>query len=332
MDKSNLLIDFASTNKISPDLENQIKDSNSRYYKLPQRNKFISYFFELSKICKKYDCIYVHSNSATATIELLTAKLSGVKQRIIHIHNSTCTHIRIHNMLKPFFFHSYTLAIACSGLAGEWAFGKKHPYYVLNNAIDVLKYRFSETVRFQVRRELSLENKLVIGHVGKFNKQKNHLFLLDVFREILKRNRDAKLLLVGDGELKENIENKISEQQLTNSVILVGMKTNVENYLQAMDVFVFPSLYEGMPLSVLEAQASGLECILSDSITKDVDITNKVIFMSLKKSAKDWSEVILSTNTKNRTESSSENIKKMKDKKFDINTNAKVLNQIIEKK
>ena len=181
--------------------------------------------------------------------------------------------------------------IGCGKAAGEWLYGKrffeKHGK-VIYNGIDAGKFRFSSTKREQMRQQLGLEDKFVIGHVGHVQKVKNQKFLISLMPEILKRRQEAVLLLLGDGELREENWNYCKELGIEGQVLMVGNVGNVADYLCAMDVFVFPSLYEGMPLSVIEVQCNGLPCVISDSVPDDVFLTDLVKPLGLNQLREVW--------------------------------------------
>ncbi len=182
---------------------------------------------------------------------------------------------------------------ACSTEAGIYLFGKKRKFEFIPNAIDLEKFEYNEQTRKEIRKELDLEGKLVIGNVGRFNLQKNHSFLLDIFNEIVKKNKDSILLLIGTGELEENIKQKIKELKLEKRVKLLGVRKDVNKLYQAMDIFLMPSLFEGLPLTGVEAQASKLKCYFADTITKEVIISNNVKFLSLKLTPEQWADKIV---------------------------------------
>lgn len=208
-------------------------------------------------------------------------------------------------ILRPVFNKLIDVKIAPSILAAEYTFGKKivekDEVYFLHNAVDLDVYYYSEEGRKKVREEFSIDSEqLVIGHIGRFNNQKNHSFLLDVFKKINKCNPSSLLILVGNGENKQQIVSKIKKLGLDDSVILTGIRSDVTDLLSAMDVFVFPSFYEGMPNTIIEAQATGLPCILSDSITKEAKITNLLHYLSLNKTSKEWGEIALNSKVEMR--------------------------------
>ena len=292
IDKAGLRIDFSSTNVAHKVLTDELILNGSKYVKLPNRKHFLQYFIALVKVFRSYDVAHVNGNSATAAIELLAARIAGVKVRIAHNHTTKTEHLFVHRLLLPFFRKSYTVGLACSEQAGNWLFGKGN-FSVLNNAIDVDKYRYNEESRNRLRKELGIsKNAFVIGHVGKYNTPKNHFKLIEVFYDYQKTHDNAFLLCVGYGPLKCQLENRIVELGIENKVILTGERTDIPELLSAMDFFVFPSIWEGLGLAVIEAQASGLPCLLSDHVPQDVYLSDHVESLSLEQKACVWSEKI----------------------------------------
>lgn len=214
----------------------------------------------------------------------------------------------------------------CSQDAAVWLFGKKGAKraWQMNNAIDSEIFRYNPAVRENIRRQLDLKTELCFLCVARFQKQKNHLFLLEVFSQIIKLQPDAKLFLVGDGELKTAIKKKIDDLNLQNSVLLLGLRSDVNVLMQAMDVFLMPSLFEGLPVSLVEAQASGLHCVISDTISEEsILIDDLVRMVSLKDSPKKWAEEIIAFSDYERKDTSP----LILEKGYDIRENAKRLEQ-----
>lgn len=214
----------------------------------------------------------------------------------------------------------------CSQDAAVWLFGKKGAKraWQMNNAIDTEIFRYNPAVRENIRRQLDLKTELCFLCVARFQKQKNHLFLLDVFSQIIKLQPDTKLFLVGDGELQSAIEMKIDDLNLQNSVLLLGLRSDVNVLMQAMDVFLMPSLFEGLPVSLVEAQASGLHCVISDTISEEsILIDDLVRMISLKDSPKKWAEEIIAFSDYERKDTSP----LILEKGYDIRENAKRLEQ-----
>lgn len=290
MDKAGLHFDFACTNDPEKKLLDEIESKGCSYIKLPSRKKVIYYYKALKNIATNYNVAHIHGNSATSILEL--SALSAVPNRIIHNHNSVTSHPIINLLLKPFFLRSYTQAIACSELAGDWLFGKGK-YKILRNAIDVKRFTPSQEQRASTRKMFGIsEEELVIGHVGKIIKQKNHTFIIDVFAEFLKLHPKSKLLLIGGGNLEKIINEKIKTLNIEKSVVMAGLRTDIPDMMSAMDAFLFPSLWEGLPLAALEAQAAGLPVFISDVISSEVKISENCHVKSLNDDASSWARFL----------------------------------------
>lgn len=326
IDKSRYHMDFASTNDAPERLVEELKENGSKYYKLNSRMKRpLSYMRKLRKISMNYDVVHIHANSATAVLELLPAKLAGAPKRVLHIHNSTCSHKLIHKLFHPMMLKLTTDNVACSKLAGDWIF---KDYIVLNNAVDLKKYNFDVEKRSEIRKNYNIfDDDLVIGHVGKFVEQKNHNFLIDVFQEIIDRLPNSKLLLVGSGDLIDEIRLKVKNLNLQNNIIFAGMQNDASPFYSAMDMIVFPSLWEGLPLSILEAQANGLPCVISENITFEVNMGG-VQQVSLSEKASVWADIVINTNIQAREARSEEYRCRMRDCGFDIEKSVKELERI----
>ena len=242
---------------------------------------------------QEYKILHSHVRSY-ASIFIPIAKKYGLKT-IIHSH-STSNGKGISSIVKSLM--QYPLRwqadyfMGCSKDSGKWLFGEKvvnsNKYYMLQNAIDVEAYRFNDTIRVKYRSELGLKDELTFIHVGRFHPAKNHEFLLNLFAEIRKRNDNTKLILVGDGDLRPEIERQISDLQLGSSVILTGSRSDVPNLLQAADCFLFPSNWEGLPVTVVEAQASGIPCFVSNHVTKEVGISSLVKYLPIDNGIDPW--------------------------------------------
>lgn len=281
---------------------------------------------------EKYDYVLKTSHLSVAAIDLLVAKLAGVKVRVYRSSNSNATSSTTIEKIsqKVFSFLPRVFAnvkIAPSTEAAEYVFGKgcvrKGKAEILKNGLDLNTYCFNEIGREKIREEFSISDKFVVGHIGRFNKQKNHIFLIKIFKEIKKINTNAVLLLVGEGELKEEIKEQVKKEGIKNSVIFAGKRKDIPQLLSAMDVFVFPSFFEGMPNTVIEAQSTGLSCLISDSVTKEAKICKNVEYISLEQSPQEWAEKALSTNNNDREKGK----EKLKEAGYDI---SKVSNRFIE--
>lgn len=325
-------MDIVTINKVCTGFADELKKHCSQNFILPYRNSNpVRYVYELTKIIKmgKYQIVHVHGCSATMAVEMLAARLAGVKVRIAHSHNTKCDHIKADRILRPFFNKWCNVGFACSKEAGEWMFSEK-PFYVITNGIDLEKFQFNKDIRKEIRERNSFDGKFVIGHVGRFSKQKNHEKLIDIFSKTSKSIPNAKLVLIGDGELRTQIQECTQKEKL--DVFFVGLSDEVEKWLQAMDMIVFPSLFEGLPLGLVEAQAAGLPCVLSDTISTDIAITDLVKFISLEANTEEWVSAITALHEKfDRFERIDFVKKQIRDAHFDIKTNCVDLCGLYEK-
>ncbi|MBR3789232.1 MAG: glycosyltransferase family 1 protein, partial [Clostridia bacterium] len=302
-----------------------IKKNNNKVFVLPFRNSNpLKYVIALKKIIKenKYDIVYVHGNSATMAVELISAKLAGCKVRVAHSHNTQCNHMKINKLLMPFFSILYTDCCACSPEAGKFLFGNRE-CYVVNNGIYVPKYEFSEEIRDKIRTQLGVENKFVIGHIGRFAYQKNQEFLINILKVVIEKGEDAVLLLVGEGETIEMVKSTAESLGVADRVIFFGTTDFVNEVVQAMDCFVFPSRFEGLGIVAIEAQASGLSCVASTEVPEKVKINDKTTFLSLESDVTVWASAVIERKTTASTRAAlvSETKKNLEKAKFDIEKN-----------
>ena len=280
-----IIIDFVVPNEIDEKLKESIDFNKSKVKVLPmklRRKRVLRYIIELSNFIKseKYDIVHVHGSSSIMATELFAAKLAGCKVRIAHSHNTVTEHKLLHYILYPLFNMLYTDAFACGEAAGKWLF-KNKKFTIINNAQCIDKFIFNENIRKDYRDKYKLNDKIVIGHVGAFNYQKNHEFLIDVFNELTKKNDKYFLVLIGEGPLFEEVKEKVYKFNLKDKVLFVGKTLYVNEWLNAMDVMVLPSRYEGLPNVLIEWQISGLPCLISNNITSSVAITDLVHFCEL---------------------------------------------------
>ena len=301
MDLAQFRVDFVVNRNIDSDYKSCINKKGSNIFILDRNRNPLKYMFLLYKILKKeaYDVVHIHGNSATMLIDTVPAVLAGVKNRIVHCHNTKCSYPAVSEILNVLFHRTYTKALACSKAAGDWLFGEGN-FDILPNGIDIEKYRFSGETRKNIREELGLKDKFVIGHVGFMNEQKNHEKLLAVFAELKKKKKNAHLLCVtGNSFVPAHIQKLIREYGIEKDVTVLFQRRDVDRLLQAMDFFVFPSKWEGFPVTLLEAQASGLLCLVSDVVPKEVNMTNNITYYSLKKDNRDWAEFIYKSKLNN---------------------------------
>ncbi len=295
VDREKIQFDFIIDEPYQIHYKSLVEEMGGKIYVLPKLKGLN--VFKVKKAWKQffkdhpeYKILHSHVRSY-ASIYIPIAKKFGVKT-IIHSH-STSNGKGITSIIKKFLQRPLRRVadylMACSTEAGEWLYGKKackkENYIFLPNAISVNSFVFNQEIREKYRTELGVQDKFVIGHVGRLSKPKNHIFLLEVFKGVLEKRKDAVLLIVGEGELKRQIEEKIKQLNISSSVIMLGTRSDVNNLYQAMDVFAFPSLWEGLPVTIVEAQTSGLTSFMSDRVTKDVDLTELVQRLSINDTA-----------------------------------------------
>lgn len=281
----------------------EVLDRGGRIYKIPMRTK--DPFGALNGIRKVvrengYSNVLKLGETPIAALDMVAARLGGAGYAAVRSCNALTGRSRkarcADALFRPLLNVAANVKLAPSMLAAEYLFGKGAAHrdvHILHNGVDLKVFRYDEEGRSRIREEFSLEGKLVVGHVGRFHEQKNHRFLLEVFREIRKRRSDAILLLVGIGALEAEIRSRVKELMLEDAVIFAGQRFDVPQLLSAMDVFVFPSFHEGMPNTVIEAQATGLPCVIADTITPEADITGLVTYMPLEETAEHWAETAL---------------------------------------
>lgn len=303
IDRSKVQFDFLVDSDSTLVPREEIESLGGRVFEIPPYQHVIEYQRELQRLFKEEGWRIVHSHiNALSVFPLRAAKKAGVPVRIAHSHSTSGKGEHAKNVLKTVLktqANCYpTHRFACSKFAGEWLFGKGADFEVVYNAIDLDRFRFNEEARAQARADLGLVgDQFAIGHVGRFTAQKNHAFLIDVFTEVAKRRDDAVLLLVGSGEAGASVKALVDERGLSNRVKFLGQRSDANRLYQAFDAFVLPSLYEGLCLVGVEAQVSGLPCLLSDAITREVDVTGGCKFLPINSSAV-WADEINSLSPK----------------------------------
>lgn len=310
INKDKVQFDFVTYDKFL-DFEKDFCNKGAKFYRIPKIKNIYKYFSFWKKLQEKnkYEIIHLHM-SYTNIIPIICAKLVGIKSIILHAHSTQIDDNRffVRMIKKQFNFLGKFLAkflvkryLACSDLAAKWMFPttivKEKKYILAHNAIDLKKYLFNRGVRNQKRKELNIsDNCFCIGHVGRFAYQKNHDYLIDIFKEIYLLNKNTKLLLIGDGSLINREKEKVLKLGLEENVIFLGNRNDVFDLYNAFDCFVLPSRFEGLGMVIIEAQASSLHCYVSDIIPKEVKITDLVDFISLDKSPKFWAKKIMKDN------------------------------------
>ena len=240
----------------------------------------------------EYRVFHVHTQNAFyALLDAVSAKTAGIKKVIIHSHNSnTLYHVTAHKVAKAILQLMPINRFACSNEAGRWMFGNKS-FQVIRNGIDTERFLFHPQIREEVRNEFNWNGQKIIGHVGRFNDQKNHLFLIKIFQKLHKIDPNTRLVLIGSGENEESVRQYIYQNNLKDCVDFLGVRDDAERLYQGMDLFLFPSKFEGLGIVVIEAQTAGLPCLISDVIPSDVDITNLVHRASLDQTPTEWAKI-----------------------------------------
>ena len=267
-----------------------------------KRKSILKNVVEIYSILKKEKFEIAHSHmTLTNFYVLFLAELTGTKVRISHAHSAFKTDgIKkkiIYPILKILNCISANVWMTCGYNAGVFLYGKtamdSGKVQIMNNGIELNHFQYNENTRKKIREKYQIGNAICIGHIGRFMAVKNHKFLISIFMEILKKKPDAKLLLVGDGELKEEIEELVQVYRIEKNVIFTGNVNNTNEFYQALDVFVLPSIYEGLPVVAIEAQAAGVPCLLSTDIDRTCAVTSNVHFMSVKQNKEKWANQIL---------------------------------------
>lgn len=339
--KSNVVFDFFTLEPFE-NLNNIsfIEDNGGKIFVRHTSNKIIRQiktFFDLRCVLKQnnYDIVHIHSDVAFKMfVEGLAAKMEKVPHIILHSH---CAGIdrghRIikaitHNICKPFLGHIGTDFFACSNKAARWMYKKNvcKQVKVINNAVDCQSFAYNQIIRDEYRKLFGVnDNEILIGHVGRFMFQKNHEYLINIFNEFHKKNPKSKLLLIGEGELESDVKNQVEELGIDDCVIFAGVRKDVNKCMQAMDLFLLPSRFEGLPVVGVEAQASGLPCLMADTITSETDLFGLVCFMSLSQDSEQWAKKMIKILDKAKRENT---YYKMVESGYDISVNKESLKEI----
>ena len=337
IDKNKVQFDFLCNSLEKIAYEDELLAGGSKIYKVSMRSKHpLKYHQELNDFFKrnanKYDAIWVNLNSLANIDYLKLAKKYGIKRRIIHSHNSRNMdgYLRglLHEKNKKYIAKYATDFWACSVEAGKWFYPEKirKREKIINNAIDLNSIKFNEVQRKIIRKKYDLEGKLVIGNVGRLHFQKNQIFLLEVASEVKKIVPNVKVVLVGDGPDKEKLKRKSQELGIEKDVLFTGVQKNITAWLSAFDIFAFPSLFEGLSVALLEAEAIGLPVIASEAtMPKTVEITSNFTFYSLKASPKEWAKKIIKMSEKKHRLLQEEIVEEFKSANYAIKEESKKL-------
>ena len=294
MDRTKVQFDFLCFIPCEDSYEKEIKELGGRVFFIPKPGSSLNSISEIWKffLNHKLEYQWFHNHEVYLSFFLKPlSKICKIPHFIIHCHATKFSDRRLAAFRNaalciPIRFMQCT-KFACSVAAGKFLFGnlavQKGKVHILHNGFELNPYFYNEEIRKKIRSQYQLENCFVIGHVGRFNKQKNHTFLIEMFAVLNKKNPNVRLLLIGDGPLKEEIEKRCYELHIENKVLFLGQRVDVENFYSAMDIFVLPSLYEGIGIALLEAQANGLYCLASDQVPIEAKLLENVEFLSLHK-------------------------------------------------
>lgn len=303
INKDKFSFDFLMNGSDKPCWHDEFEKMGSNFFYVTPRNiNPIKNRKEIDNILDngKYDIIHCHLNSLSYITPVLSAVKKGVPT-IVHSRNAGIPTSKLTRLLHS--LNSLRLPkdkismLAVSDYAGDWMFGAKSNVQVINNGIDVKRYMYNNRARNGIREEFGIGEEYVVVHVGAMREQKNHDFLLDIFYQVLEKKPDSKLLLVGEGPLKPMIEEKVKKLNIKKQAIFTGNRQDIPAIFSSADVFLFPSLYEGFPNAVLEAQTSGIPCLISDTITDEVMVNKNCRTLSLNKNAEEWANQLLALDT-----------------------------------
>lgn len=299
INRDKINFDFLCSSNGVGDYDGEIEKLGGNIYHLGKLNlkhfKFLALLVLLRKkmkiLVKDHNIFEIHTQHAMdAFFSALIAKSVGFETVIVHSHNSNSLyHPKLHKIFKNLLHLLFLKRFACGVDAGEWMFGNDC-FTIIKNGIDTREFMFSSEKRESVRNKNHWENQVVIGNVGRFNSQKNQIFAVKVFQEFTKLQKNSRLVFIGTGEDQEKIKNFVKNSSIEKKISFLGVRDDVSELYQGMDLFLMPSLFEGLPVTLVEAQASSLPCLVSNSITHDVKVTNRIKFENLSDSYKNWAE------------------------------------------
>ncbi len=302
LDRSKYQMDFCVSSKDKGYYDDEIKGMGGYiFHSYPKSSGIIKSFKSVRNIVKSNNYKYVLrvSQNSMASIELLAAKFGGAK--VLAFRSSNSKTMRggyeniLHAVFRPLLKCISNVKIAPSIPAAKFMFGNSKKVIILNNGIPLKDFLYDDEYNIRIRKELNIsEDTFVVGHIGRFNVQKNHKKIINIFNEIVKKNKNSKLVLIGKGELENEIRNQVSKFDLQDKVVFLGVRDDVNKILSAFNLFLFPSLYEGMPNTVIEAQANGVPCLISNTITEEVKICDNLSMIDLAENDEFWAERCLS--------------------------------------
>lgn len=332
MDLEGIEVDVVAWSGTDRDVTEAVRKIVTNVHILPSRQKDpLGYVRALRKLTesRRYDVFHICGSSGLVALELAVAAASGVPVRIAHSHNTTCQHAALDKVSRPLMRKLANSRLACGTDAGKWLFGNDD-FVTIPNGKNISNYAFDADARRMVREKLAIPHDAVaIGHVGRFNEQKNHAKLLEVFQDLRNRSTRYKLVLIGDGGLLPETRELASKLGIGSSVLFLGRRSDVPFLLNALDCMILPSLYEGFPNVVLEWQINGLPCIVSNSVTRECAVTPLVRFASLSEPASAWAAYVEEAfSQSNRGLDSKRAARDASEAGYDIKKNAAMLREI----
>lgn len=323
MDLSGMKVGYVAVNEPPGELRAALEALGVTIHVFSQRNRRpLAYVMGLARLIRReqYAIVHVHGNSATLSVELAAAWLGGAKARIAHSHNTYCTHPKLNRLLNPIFQRLITDRMACGADAGRWMFGER-PFEVIPIASDPAQYRFDAARRQSARAMMGVgEDDLLLGIVALLSPFKNHGFLLKAFAVARRSNPRLKLAIIGEGPLRGELEATIEKMRLSDAAFLTGNVSDVPDRLQALDLMVLPSLYEGFPNVLVEAQIAGLPVLVSDRVTRDCDITGLLTYLPLE--VKPWAEAMAGAQPSDRAANSALGCERLAERGYDVRVEA----------
>ena len=289
VNKEEVQFDFAVHTNLKGEYDDEIKEMGGNIYYFTSRGKNIYRYYKdwnnfLKENAKNYNAIHMHVSSLTTILPLVIAEKYKIKNRIMHAHN-TFQKGKLHEILskinKKRIRKYATRLLACSTEAGDYVFGNNN-YERINNGIDLRRYQFNKEKRNEMRKNLDIEESdTVYINIARLTEEKNQSYLIDVFKQISLKEENSKLLIIGKGHLKKNLEEKIKKESLEKKITLFNGRNDIPDILQAADIFILPSLYEGLPVVAIEAQAAGLKCFISNNVSKEVKMQDNLEFFDI---------------------------------------------------
>ena len=323
MDLKGMDVGYTAVNEPPESIRAELEALGVRVYAFPRRNRRpLGYMLGLIKLIRreKYRVVHVHGNSATLAVETASAWLGGAKARIAHSHNTYCMHPHFDKLLRPLFHLTTNARMACGTEAGRWMFGRR-PFEIIPIAADPTRYRFDEERRRAAREAMDIaDGEILLGVVALLSPFKNHGFLLKAFALARRKNPRLRLAIIGEGPLRQELETAIARMDLTDAAFLTGNVDDVPDRLQAMDMMVLPSLYEGFPNVLIEAQIAGLPVLVSDRVTRDCDLTGLLRYLPLE--TKVWAEAMAAAAFTDRAEQSAHGCRRLAECGYDVRVEA----------